>query len=51
MSKTDLAVAPLLPIIHAQSARADETRSVDPQVIEAIKSNEVMGFTLSLIHI
>ena len=48
MSKTDLAVAPLLPIIHAQSARADETRSVDPQVIEAIKSNEVMGFTASV---
>ena len=48
MSKMDLAVAPLLPSIHAQSARADETRSVDPQVIEAIKSNDVMGFTASV---
>src|ERR1700691_5536724 len=37
-----LLVAPLLPLIAAQAAEADATRSVAPTVIAALKSNDVM---------
>jgi alkylation response protein AidB-like acyl-CoA dehydrogenase len=37
-----LSVAPLLPMIAAQAAEADATRSVAPAVIAALKSNDVM---------
>ena len=35
-------IAPLLPAIAAQAAAADDTRSVAPEVIAAIKASEVM---------
>jgi alkylation response protein AidB-like acyl-CoA dehydrogenase len=38
----ELQVAPLLPLIAAQAAEADATRSVSPAVIAALKSNDVM---------
>ena len=38
----NLLVAPLLPLIAAQAAEADATRSVAPAVIVALKSNDVM---------
>jgi alkylation response protein AidB-like acyl-CoA dehydrogenase len=34
--------APLLPLIAAQAAKADVTRSVEPEVIEAIKRTDLM---------
>jgi 4-hydroxyphenylacetate 3-monooxygenase len=37
-----LLVAPLLPLIAAQAADADATRSVSPEVIAALKSNDIM---------
>ncbi len=37
-----LRVAPLLPAIAAQAARADETRSIAPEVIAALKASDVM---------
>jgi 3-hydroxy-9,10-secoandrosta-1,3,5(10)-triene-9,17-dione monooxygenase len=37
-----LLVTPLLPLIAAQAAEADATRSVSPAVIAALKSNDVM---------
>ncbi|HLI80323.1 MAG TPA: acyl-CoA dehydrogenase family protein [Candidatus Binataceae bacterium] len=37
-----LLVAPLLPLIAAQAAEADATRSVSPAVITALKGNDVM---------
>jgi alkylation response protein AidB-like acyl-CoA dehydrogenase len=37
-----LLVAPLLPMIAAQAAEADTTRSVAPAVIAALKGNDVM---------
>jgi 3-hydroxy-9,10-secoandrosta-1,3,5(10)-triene-9,17-dione monooxygenase len=37
-----LLVAPLLPLIAAQAAEADATRSVAPTVIAALKGNDVM---------
>jgi 4-hydroxyphenylacetate 3-monooxygenase len=39
---TELRVAPLLPLIAAQAAEADATRSVSPAVIAGLKSNDVM---------
>ena len=38
----NLLVAPLLPLIAAQAAEADATRSVSSAVIAALKSNDVM---------
>src|SRR6202050_1638075 len=37
-----LLVGPLLPMIEAQAAEADATRSVSPAVIAALKGNDVM---------
>ena len=42
-----LYVTPLLDAIAAQAAAADETRSVSPDVIAAIKANDVMRLTAS----
>ena len=39
---SNLLVAPLLPMIAAQAAEADATRSVAPAVIAALKGNDVM---------
>ncbi len=44
---TDLRVAPLLPAIAAQAAQADSTRSVAPEVIAALKANDVMRLSAS----
>jgi alkylation response protein AidB-like acyl-CoA dehydrogenase len=40
-------IAPLLGEITAQAARADETRSVSPALIAAIKSNDIMRLSAS----
>ena len=40
-------IAPLLGEIAAQAARADETRSVSPQLIAAIKQNDIMRLSAS----
>ena len=45
--ETDLNVGPLLPLIAAQAASADETRSVSPAVIAALKANPVMRMSAS----
>lgn len=44
---TELLVAPLLEAIAAQAAQADATRSVAPEVIAAIKANDVMRMSAS----
>ena len=44
---SDLQVAPLLAAIAAQAAQADATRSLDPEVIAAIKANDVMRMSAS----
>lgn len=38
---------PLLPMIAAQAAKADATRSVDPAVIQAIKRTDIMRMSAS----
>jgi alkylation response protein AidB-like acyl-CoA dehydrogenase len=40
-------IAPLLDEIAAQAARADETRSIAPEVIAAIKKNDIMRMSAS----
>jgi alkylation response protein AidB-like acyl-CoA dehydrogenase len=40
-------IAPLLEEIAAQAARADETRSVSPELIAAIKRNDIMRLSAS----
>src|SRR5271169_3402577 len=41
-NESSLLVAPLLPMIAAQAAEADATRSVSPAVIAALKGNDIM---------
>src|SRR5271156_4385689 len=41
-NESSLLVAPLLPMIAAQAAEADATRSVSSAVIAALKGNDVM---------
>jgi alkylation response protein AidB-like acyl-CoA dehydrogenase len=40
-------IAPLLDAITGQAARADETRSVSPELIAAIKNNDIMRMSAS----
>lgn len=47
MSTQPLQVAPLLPLIAAQAAEADATRSVSPAVIAALKASDVMRMSAS----
>lgn len=44
-SVIDLTIAPLLDKIAAEAREADKSRSISPQVINALKNNEIMGFT------
>jgi alkylation response protein AidB-like acyl-CoA dehydrogenase len=43
----DLLTAPVLPVIAAQAAQADATRSVAPEAIAALKANDVMRMSAS----
>ena len=44
---SELALKPLLADVAKQAASADESRSVDASVIQALKSNPIMSFTAS----
>jgi 3-hydroxy-9,10-secoandrosta-1,3,5(10)-triene-9,17-dione monooxygenase len=43
----NLHVAPILPLIARQAAAADATRSIAPEIIAALKSNDVMRMSAS----
>ena len=45
MQSGNLTLAPLLDMIAAQAGEADSNRSVSPQVISELKSNDIMRFT------
>jgi len=44
-SNIDLRVGPILPLIAGQAGAADQSRSVSPEVIAALKANPVMSMT------
>ena len=45
MQSSNLTLAPLLDMIAEQAGEADSNRSVSPQVISELKSNDIMRFT------
>lgn len=47
IAQDELTVGPLLEAIGAQAARADATRSIDAEVIEALKASDVMRLAAS----
>ncbi len=48
IERPNLLIEPLLEVIAQQADRADETRSVTPEVIEALKASDVMRLSASV---